>query len=293
MKIITTCQALKDEIKAAKAKGQTIGLVPTMGYLHEGHLTLMRQAKAQNDVVVASIFVNPIQFGPGEDYAVYPRDLERDAKLAETAAVDYIFAPTAEEMYPQGYENMLTFVEVQKITTGLCGATRPGHFRGVATVVTKLMNLVQPDRAYFGQKDAQQVAVLRQMVQDLNMNVTLVPVPIVREEDGLALSSRNIYLSPVERQAALVLSQALKLAEKALFAGERKSEVIRQQMKELIEAEPLAQIDYLTICDALSLEEVEKVEGQILIAMAVRIGKTRLIDNLLWQQGGQACFAQS
>lgn len=293
MKIITTCEALKDEIKALKAKGQTIGLVPTMGYLHEGHLTLMRQAKAQNDVVVASIFVNPIQFGPGEDYEVYPRDLERDAKLAETAAVDYIFAPTVEAMYPQGYDHMLTFVEVQKITTGLCGATRPGHFRGVATVVTKLLNLVQPDRAYFGQKDAQQVAVLRQMVQDLNMNVTLVPVPIVREADGLALSSRNIYLSAAERQAALVLSQSLKLAEKALFAGERKAEVIRQQMKEVIEAEPLAQIDYLTICDALSLEEVEQVKGQILIAMAVRIGKTRLIDNLLWQQGGQACFAHS
>lgn len=283
MKIITTVRELKKCVQSAKKQGQTVGLVPTMGYLHEGHLTLMRKAREENDCVVASIFVNPLQFGQGEDFGSYPRELKQDSLRAASAGVDWLFAPTVEEMYPQGFENMNTFVEVTGVTAGLCGASRPGHFRGVATVVSKLFHIVEPDRAYFGQKDAQQVVVIQKMVQDLNMNVTIVPVPIVREVDGLALSSRNVYLSSAERQAALVLSQSLKLATKLLESGVQDSDEILQQMEELIQQQPLASIDYLVIVDTETLESVSDIHLPVLIAMAVKIGKTRLIDNMIWR----------
>jgi pantoate--beta-alanine ligase len=254
-----------------------------MGYLHEGHLMLMRQAKEAHGVVVASIFVNPLQFGPKEDFASYPRDLERDSQMAAAAGVDILFAPEVKEMYPGGLETMLAFVDVRAVTEHLCGASRPGHFRGVATVVAKLFNIVEPDAAYFGQKDAQQVVVIRRMAEDLNMRVRIVAVPIVREADGLAMSSRNVYLNPAERQAALVLSKSLRLAEQSLKAGERNAPRIIAEMRRLIEQEPLAVVDYVSISDPNNLENLAEIGGSALVALAVRIGKTRLIDNLLWE----------
>ena len=282
MEIITSIEDLKERVKSAKEQGQTIGLIPTMGYLHEGHLTLMRQARQENDKVIASIFVNPLQFGQGEDFGSYPRDLERDAAQAASAGVDWLFTPSAATMYPGGFEQLCTSVEITRVTAGLCGTSRPGHFRGVATVVSKLFHLAQPDRAYFGQKDAQQVVVIQKMVQDLNMNVAIVPVPIVRETDGLALSSRNIHLDSAERQAALVLSQSLKLAQKMLVAGIKDSATIVNKMAELIKQQPLAVIDYLVIVDTKNLEPLAVIDNEALIAMAVKIGKTRLIDNMTW-----------
>ncbi|SDF17293.1 pantoate--beta-alanine ligase [Sporolituus thermophilus] len=284
MQLVTRIDEVKKLVRELRRQGKTIGLVPTMGYLHEGHLTLMRRAKAEQDVVVATVFVNPLQFGPSEDFAVYPRDLDRDSRLAAAAGVDVLFAPPVEEMYPRGYENMLAFVDVRRVTERLCGASRPGHFRGVATVVTKLFNIVEPDAAYFGQKDAQQVVVIRTMVRDLNMNVRIVTVPIVREPDGLAMSSRNVYLAPAERQAALVLSRALKLAKEKLDAGERSAATLIAAMRELISREPLATIDYISVSDAETLEELDTVRAPALVALAVKIGKTRLIDNLLWEE---------
>lgn len=282
MEIISRVADLKERVKKARQEGKTIGFVPTMGYLHEGHQTLMRQAGAAHDIVVASIFVNPLQFGPSEDYEVYPRDLSRDSELAASAGVDILFAPSVEDMYPRGFKNMLTYVDVQGITERLCGASRPGHFRGVSTVVAKLFNIVEPDAAYFGQKDAQQVVVIKRMVEDLNINVLIVAVPIVREADGLALSSRNVYLNPDERQAALVLNKSLRLAEEKLRAGEQDAVRISQVMHNLITSEPLASIDYISISDPGSLKELSVVSGPALIALAVKIGKTRLIDNLVW-----------
>jgi pantoate--beta-alanine ligase len=282
MKVINRVTELKAVVQQQRREGKTVGFVPTMGYLHEGHLTLMRQAREEQDVVIASIFVNPLQFGPNEDYAVYPRDTERDSVLAAGAGVDILFMPTVEEMYPQGYQNMLTTVDVDKVTRKLCGASRPGHFRGVATVVSKLFNIVSPDVAYFGQKDAQQVVVIRRMVEDLNMNVHITAVPIVREASGLALSSRNAFLSPAERQAALVLSQSLILAESLLQSGQRDAQSIVAAMCNLIEQEPLAYIDYVSVIDVDTLEAVSSVAETALIAVAVKIGKTRLIDNMLW-----------
>lgn len=283
MEIISSIAALKARVRQARQEGKSVGLVPTMGYLHAGHQALMRAARADHGLVVASVFVNPLQFGPSEDYAVYPRDLDRDAALAEAAGADVIFAPTVAEMYPRGPEQTLTFVEVRDITERLCGASRPGHFRGVTTVVSKLLNIVEPDAAYFGQKDAQQVVVIGRMVADLDMNVRVVTVPIVREEDGLALSSRNIYLNPAERKAALVLSRALALAAESLRAGERRGEALRRAMTELISAEPLANIDYVSVSDPATLRELDGIAGPALLALAVRIGKTRLIDNMLWE----------
>jgi len=245
-------------------------------------LALMRQARTEQGLVVASIFVNPLQFGPGEDYAAYPRDLERDAALAAGAGVDVLFAPEAAEMYPSGYQSMLTYVDVLKITERLCGASRPGHFRGVVTVVTKLFNIVEPDVAYFGQKDAQQVAVIKKMAADLNVNVRIETVPIVREQDGLAFSSRNVYLNPAERQASLVLNKSLQLTAEKLAAGERDANRIIAGMKDLVAQEPLARIDYIAACDPRTFDDVSDIQGPVLIALAVRIGKTRLIDNLLW-----------
>lgn len=283
MRIVNQVEELKTVIRQVKREGKTIGFVPTMGYLHEGHLTLMRQAKAEQDFVVASIFVNPLQFGPNEDFAVYPRDLERDSRLAESTGVDILFAPTVEEMYPEGHGNMLTSVDVSVITDGLCGASRPGHFRGVTTVVSKLFNIVEPDSAYFGQKDAQQVAVIKRMVKDLNMNLAIIAVPIVRESDGLALSSRNVFLSDEERKAALVLNQSLQLAGNMLAAGCRNAADIRTAMADLISKEPLAAAEYVAIMGADDLQEIETAAAPLLIAIAVRIGKTRLIDNMVWE----------
>ncbi len=283
MEIVTRVADIRALVRQARTAGKTVGLVPTMGSLHEGHLTLMRTARAEHGLVIASIFVNPLQFGPDEDYAVYPRDLERDARLAASAGVDAIFAPPVEEMYPQGPADMLTFVEVKDITERLCGARRPGHFRGVATVVAKLFNIVAPDVAYFGQKDAQQVVVIRRMAADLSMKVRIAAVPIVREADGLALSSRNVYLNPAERQAALVLSRSLSVAEELLKAGQRDAAAIRGALQEIIASEPLAACDYISVCDPSTLKELDRVGGAALVALAVRIGKTRLIDNLLWE----------
>ena len=282
MQVITHIAELKQKIRDARALGKTIGVVPTMGYLHEGHLTLMRQARSEQGFVIATLFVNPLQFGPTEDYGVYPRDLPRDAKMAATTGIDVLFAPSVDEMYPTGNGKTLTFVDVARITDTLCGASRPGHFRGVATVVTKLFNITEADVAYFGQKDAQQVAVIRQMVADLNMNVKIVAVPIVREADGLALSSRNQFLNATERQAALVLSRSLRLAEKMLQAGERDAATLLAAMNDCLSQEPLAVIDYVEIVDTQTLLALPRIEGAALIAMAVRFGKTRLIDNLLW-----------
>lgn len=253
-----------------------IGFVPTMGYLHEGHLSLVRAARQQNQHVVASIFVNPTQFGPGEDLERYPRDPERDLSLLRDEGVDAVFMPSVEEMYPAGHS---TFVEVAGVTDVLEGAHRPGHFRGVATVVAMLFNIVEPRRAYFGRKDAQQLVVVRKMVRDLRMDIEVVPIPIVREPDGLAMSSRNAYLSPEERSAALVLSRALRLAEERFAAGERDAERLRAAMRELIAQQPLARVDYVSVADPETLREIERVQGPALASLAVRLGRTRLIDN--------------
>lgn len=283
MQVITQIGQLKQIIYTAKHEGKTIGLVPTMGYLHEGHLTLMRRARQEQGLVIATLFVNPLQFGPQEDYADYPRDLERDCRLAESTGIDVLFAPSVDEMYPAGNGKILSFVDVEQIAATLCGASRPGHFRGVATVVTKLFNIAEADVAYFGQKDAQQVAVIRRMTEDLNMNVKIVAVPIVREPDGLAMSSRNKYLAPAQRQAALVLSRSLERAASLLAAGERDSALILAAVRELIDQQPLAEIDYVSLVDPLSLAAIERVEQQALLALAVKFGKTRLIDNMLWE----------
>ena len=283
MQVITQISKLKQVVHAAKANGNTVGLVPTMGYLHEGHLTLMRQARAEQGLVIATLFVNPLQFGPQEDYADYPRDLERDCKLAESTGIDVLFAPSVDEMYPAGGGKILTYVDVNEITTTLCGASRPGHFRGVATVVSKLFNISEADVAYFGQKDAQQVAVIRRMVEDLNMNAKIVAVPIVREADGLAMSSRNKYLDPGQRQAALVLSRSLDKARNLLTTGVRDSAEILAAMRGMIESEPLAKVDYIEIVDSLTLKSVDMIESPVLLALAVRFGKTRLIDNMIWE----------
>ncbi len=256
----------------------SVGLVPTMGYLHEGHLALVRRARSENETVVVSIFVNPTQFGAGEDFQTYPRDPERDLALLQGEEADVVFMPPAEQMYPAHFS---TWVDVQQITEWLEGAFRPGHFRGVATVVAKLFNIVEPTRAYFGQKDAQQLIVIKRMVSDLNMNLELVAVPTVREPDGLAMSSRNTYLGPKERQAALVLWQALNLANQLWSEGERNAGKIREKMRALIDCEPLAQIDYISVADAESLEELGEIDRPALVSLAVRVGKTRLIDNIV------------
>ena len=283
MQVIKQIEQLKQVVRDAKRQGKTVGLVPTMGYLHEGHLTLMRRARQEQGLVIATLFVNPLQFGPQEDYADYPRDLARDCELAESTGIDVLFAPTVDEMYPAGNGKTLTFVDVEKITASLCGASRPGHFRGVATVVTKLFNIAEADVAYFGQKDAQQVAVIRRMAEDLNMNVKIIAVPIVRESDGLAMSSRNKYLDSKQRQAALVLSRSLERAAALLATGERDSSLIVSTVRDLISQEPLAEIDYVSLVDPLTMEALDRVESRALLALAVKFGKTRLIDNMLWE----------
>jgi pantoate--beta-alanine ligase len=249
-----------------------------MGFLHEGHLSLIRAAKKENDLVVVSIFVNPTQFGVGEDFEAYPRDLDNDAKLSEAAGADVIFNPSISEMYPEKYQ---TYVEVLEITNKLCGLSRPTHFKGVTTVVNKLFNIVEPDRAYFGQKDAQQVAVIQKMVRDLNMNVDIIPCPIVREVDGLAMSSRNTYLNLEQRNAALVLSKSLFTAKDMINKGNRDAVEIKEAIIKMINSEPLAAIDYVEIVDALTLNDITTIKDSILIALAIKIGRTRLIDNIL------------
>ena len=280
MQIIKTPAELNAVSKKLKAEGKTIGLVPTMGYLHEGHKSLIRKSAEQTDMTIVSVFVNPTQFGPGEDLDTYPRDLEHDKQAAESAGAEYIFHPEPEDMYPGGYG---TFVSVDSdITKILCGKTRPGHFRGVATVVTKLFNISMADRAYFGQKDAQQLAVIMRMVSDLNMNIEIVPCPIVREKDGLAMSSRNTYLSAEERKQALSLSAALKDAEKAVKGGETDLEKIKRNIRARISGSPLADIEYIESCAFPSLEPYGgRLVEKTLIALAVRFGKTRLIDNII------------
>ena len=277
MKIVGTVKEVREQVKEWKKQGLSVGFVPTMGYLHEGHKSLMDAARKGNDKVVVSIFVNPMQFGPTEDLATYPRDLDHDAALCESAGVDLIFHPEAEETYEKDF---CSFVDMTGLTEGLCGKTRPIHFRGVCTVVNKLFNIVTPDHAYFGQKDGQQLAVIKRMVRDLNMDIEIVGCPIVREEDGLAKSSRNTYLSPEERKAALILSKTVALG-KELAKTEKDANKVVEAMKKNIETEPLAKIDYVEAVDALSMAPVEKLEGTCMLAMAVYIGKTRLIDNTL------------
>jgi pantoate--beta-alanine ligase len=279
MKILTTIQDIKKDAADCKAQGKTIGLVPTMGALHEGHLTLMRAAREKCDIVIASVFVNPTQFGPNEDYDAYPRQFAADCEKLESVNVDAVFHPEPSEMYPEGY---CTYVNVDgDITHKLCGAQRPGHFRGVATVVTKLINLARADEAFFGQKDAQQVTVIRRFVEDLNINVHINMVPIAREESGLARSSRNTYLSAEEKEAALVLSRSLKEAKTAFAQGETKVAALENIVKDEISKEPMASIDYVKAYAYPSLKPLTEVNEDTLLAIAVKIGKTRLIDNVI------------
>ena len=278
MNIAYTVKEVREQVKAWRREGLTVGLVPTMGYLHEGHASLMKKAVEQNDRVVASVFVNPTQFGPTEDLESYPRDLKKDCALCESLGVNLVFHPEPEEMYAPDF---CTWVDMDVLSKTLCGKSRPIHFRGVCTVVSKLFNIVTPDRAYFGQKDAQQLAIIRRMVRDLNMDIEIVGCPIIREEDGLAKSSRNTYLSEEERKAALILSKAVFLGQKLAADGETDTAAIKKAMIDKLESEPLARIDYVEIVDGLSMQPVEKIDGPILAAMAVYIGKTRLIDNFI------------
>ena len=280
MEITGAIEEVRKQVKEWRRQGLSVGLVPTMGYLHEGHKSLIERAVAENDRVVVSDFVNPIQFGINEDLATYPRDIEADKRLCEQAGADLIFHPEAAEMYAPDFS---TYVEMQKVSEGLCGKTRPTHFRGVCTVVCKLFHIVMPDRAYFGQKDAQQLAVIRRMVRDLDLDIQIVGCPIIREEDGLAKSSRNTYLSREERKAALVLSRAVLLGEDLMKKGERDADTILAAMRSLIEQEPLAKIDYVEMVDADSIEPLARARGRVLTAMAVYIGTTRLIDNFIME----------
>ncbi len=278
MEITGSIKRVREQVREWRKAGLTVGLVPTMGYLHEGHKSLIDKAVEQNDKVVVSVFVNPMQFGPTEDLESYPRDMDRDAALCEKAGAALIFHPEPEEMYD---DNFSSFVDMNTLTGGLCGKTRPIHFRGVCTVVAKLFNIVTPDRAYFGQKDAQQLAVIRHMVNDLSFGIEIVGCPIIREEDGLAKSSRNTYLSEDERKAALVLSRSLKEGRKLVEDGEKDAAKVKKTITDIIEKEPLAKIDYVEVVDWNTLEPVEKIDGPILTAIAVYIGKTRLIDNFI------------
>ena len=281
MELVKTVDEVKAYVRQWKKEGLSIGLVPTMGYLHEGHKSLILKAVEQNDRVIVSDFVNPIQFGPNEDLASYPRDIEADCKLVEDAGADLVFNPEPSEMYK---EDFTSFVDTTGVTEELCGKSRPIHFRGVCTVVNKLFNISEADKAYFGQKDAQQLAVIRRMVRDLNMNIEIVGCPIIREKDGLAKSSRNTYLSPEERKAALCLSQAIFFGKAMVEDGETDGEKVLKVMKDIIEKEPLAKIDYVEMVKWDSIEIHHKVDCPVLVAMAVYIGKTRLIDNFIYEK---------
>lgn len=279
MQVLTTIRETQDWAKAQRDAGHKIALVPTMGYLHEGHLTLVRQARLACERVIASIFVNPTQFGPGEDYDDYPRDLERDCALLQKEGVDLVFAPSVREMYPEGYN---TYVEAfGEISSKLCARSRPHHFRGVTTVVSKLFNICVPDIGFFGWKDAQQLLILKKMVRELNFPLEIRGVDIVREADGLALSSRNVYLSPENRQAALVLSRSLQAVRERIEAGERDALALKAWLRGAIEREPVAVIDYVEIVETSELKDIEQLSGQVLIAVAVKFDNTRLIDNIM------------
>ncbi|SCC17945.1 pantoate--beta-alanine ligase [Gilliamella intestini] len=284
MNVVSTIKEVQAQVKAWRQAGYSIGLVPTMGYLHEGHQSLMAAAKKDNQKVIVTIFVNPIQFGPSEDLASYPRDLNRDKIACEQMGVDLIFCPTVNEMYDANFNS---YVDVNDLTDALCGKRRPGHFKGVCTVVTKLFNITQPDRAYFGQKDAQQLAVIKRMVNDLNFDIEIVGCPIVREADGLAKSSRNSYLSESERSASVCLYQAIERAKAMIKQGEKSVTIITKVMHELITNQPLAKIDYIEFVDLTSLKSVDMLEQDSLCALAVYIGKTRLIDNFIYQHSGR------
>ena len=278
MQLVHTIDEVRAQVKAWKQEGLSVGLVPTMGYLHDGHKSLIERAVKENDRVVVSDFVNPTQFGENEDLGSYPRDIKRDAALCEAAGVELLFNPTPEEMY---YKDNCTFVDMNRLTDVLCGKTRPIHFSGVCSVVTKLFHIVTPDRAYFGQKDAQQLAVIRRMVRDLNFDIEIVGCPIIREEDGLAKSSRNTYLSEEERKAAVILHKGLVKGEEMVSAGEKDVKKVLDAITEIIESEPLARIDYVEAVDFDNIETIDTIEGSVLVAVAVYIGKTRLIDNFI------------
>ena len=278
MKLIDSISRMATLVKILKKEGKSIGFVPTMGYLHEGHMSLVKAAKKHTDVVVLSIFVNPLQFGPKEDFKKYPRDIKRDEALAGDAGVDIMFCPSVSEIYPEGYA---TYVNVENFTDKLCGVSRPEHFKGVATVIAKLFNIVKPDMAYFGQKDAQQVIVIKKMARDLNMDIEIKAMPIIRETDGLAMSSRNMYLSEAERREALVLNRSLEKASALAAAGERDSVKIVKAMKELISQKPMVKIDYVSIVDTKDLKDVPAISGESLVAIAAFVGSTRLIDNVI------------
>jgi len=280
MEIIKKVREMKIFSSEARQKRQTIVFVPTMGFFHDGHLSLMKEGRKQGDLLIVSLFVNPTQFGPSEDFQKYPRDFERDREMAEGVGVDVLFVPEASEMYPVDHQ---TIVRVEKVTQGLCGKSRPVHFQGVATVVTMLFNIVMPHLAIFGQKDFQQLVTIRQMVKDLCMDVEVVGMPTLREVDGLAMSSRNFYLRPEERQAALSLYRSLKKAKDLLQKGERQAEKILKEIMEILLSEPLIQIDYVQICNASTLEDIHEIQGEVVIALAVYVGRTRLIDNLVYR----------
>ena len=277
MQVTNTIEKTRELVNNWKKGGKTIGLVPTMGYLHEGHASLIRRCREENDIVVVSDFVNPTQFGPNEDLEAYPRDFDHDSALCESIGADLIFCPSPAEMYHDPH----AFVSIDTLSDTLCGKTRPIHFKGVCTVVSKLFNIVKPNRAYFGQKDAQQLAIIRRMVRDLNMDIEIVGCPIVREEDGLAKSSRNTYLNEEERKAALILSKAVFLGKKMVEDGETSAAAVKEAMIKKIESEPMAKIDYVEAVDGLSMQPVEEIKAPVLVAMAVYIGKTRLIDNFI------------
>ena len=278
MKVVKTIKEVREIVGGWRQEGLSVGLVPTMGYLHEGHQSLIKKSASQNDRTVVSVFVNPIQFGPNEDLEAYPRDLNRDIKAVEEAGGDLIFNPEPSEMYPGHFTS---FIDTTETTELLCGAVRPVHFRGVCTVVGKLFNIVTPDRAYFGQKDAQQLATIRRFVRDLNFPLEIIACPIVREDDGLAKSSRNTYLNAEERQAALILSKSLKKGKEAIESGEKDAKTIIAIIKNSLQSEPLARIEYVEVVDFENIQRVDKIEGETLVAIAVYIGKTRLIDNFI------------
>ncbi len=276
MNLVKTIEEVRGTVKKWKNEGYSIGFVPTMGYLHEGHKSLIERSVKENDKTVVSVFVNPIQFGPNEDLSTYPRDIEADKKLCESVGADLIFNPEPEEMYS---DRFCTYVDMDILTEDLCGASRPGHFRGVQTVVTKLFNIVAPERAYFGEKDAQQLAIIKRMVEDLNIDVEIIGCPIIREKDGLAKSSRNTYLSESEREAAVIISKSLDYGKSLIENGERDTKVVIDAIVQKISTEPLANIEYIKIVDALTIKPATQICGAILCAAAVRVGKTRLIDN--------------
>lgn len=276
IRVIESVKEMQSHCERLRLAGKKISFVPTMGYFHEGHLSLMKEARKTADHVIVSIYVNPTQFGPKEDFSKYPRDFERDAGMAQSVGVDVIFFPSNQDMYPEGYQ---TYVDVEKVTKNLCGLSRPGHFRGVTTICCKLFNIVKPHSAVFGRKDFQQLAAIRRMVEDLNLDLEIIGLPTFREPDGLAMSSRNVYLSKEERVSALTLVGSLKLAQKLYAAGERDADVMIRQAEKLIKRSHFTDIDYIKICDAKTLEDVSRIKGEVVMALAVKVGKTRLIDN--------------